>query len=325
MHHLTRGLILAGALAVAGPAGAQMLPVRDQNPLVRGAYLPLPAALDAASDGRFAFAAGVQWTNTVNLGQSPTESMVVDEESVEADLTLSRGVGDWQLRATLPVINRSGGVLDGFINGWHNFFGLPQGDRPLVPKNAYSILYQRVGLPALDAPSGTALGDLALEAGHPLVVTPDGRLEGWAGVEAPTGSRSHLTGDGALDAAAWVAGETRLSSRWTLAGRAGASYVGGSVTGLPYEHAVGFATATLGWDWTEHLAAVLQFDAHSAIARGSDINFLEQAVQMTIGGRYRFDSGTLFEFGCVEDIEVDHSPDVTFFFGLRWPTGRAPR
>jgi hypothetical protein len=325
MRHLHRVLTIAGALALAGPAAAQMLPVRDQNPLTRGAYVPLPAALDEAADGRFAFAAGVQWTNTVNLGQSPTETMAVDEESVEADLTLTRGVGDWQVRATLPVINRGSGVLDGFINGWHNFFGLPQGDRPLVPKNAYSIRYQRAGLPALDAPSGTSLGDLALEAGHPLAATPDGRLEGWVGVEAPTGSRSHLTGDGALDAAAWLAGETRLSSRWTLAGRAGASYAGGDLTGLPYERAVGFATATVGWDWTAHLAAVLQFDAHSAIARGSDINFLEQAVQMTIGGRYRFDSGTVFEFGCVEDIEVDHSPDVTFFFGLRWPAGRPPR
>ncbi len=325
MRYLPKGLILAGALALAGPVAAQMLPVRDQNPLVRGAYVPLPAALDAATDGRWAFAAGVQWTNTVNLGQSPTERMVVDEETVEADLTLSRGVGDWQLRATLPVINRGGGVLDSFINGWHNFLGLPQGDRPYVPKNAYSILYQRVGLPTLNAPSGTALGDLALEAGYPLAVTPDGRLEGWVGVEAPTGSRSHLTGDGALDAAAWLAGETRLSSRWTLAGRAGASYVGGDVTGLPYERAVGFATATVGWDWTARLAAVLQFDAHSAIARGSDINFLREAVQMTMGGRYRFDSGTVFEFACIEDIEVDHAPDVTFHFGLRWPAGRAAR
>lgn len=314
---------LAGALVPASRAAAQMLPVRDQNPLTRGAYLPLPAALDAASDGRYGFAAGVQWSNTVNLGSTPTERMVVDEETVEADLTLSRGVGDWQLRATLPVIHRGAGVLDGFIDGWHRFFGLPQGDRPNVPKNGYTIAYQRVGLAAVDVPSGSALGDLALEAGRPLVATPDGRLEGWVGVEAPTGSRTRFTGDGAVNGAAWLAGETRLGRAWTLAGRAGASAIGGNAAaGLPYERALGFATLALDWAATARLGAVLQFDYHSAIARGSDINFLQRAVELTIGGHYRLESGAVFEAGVVEDIEVNHSPDVTFQLGLRWPVGR---
>jgi hypothetical protein len=320
---LTLILALAGALLPAARAAAQMLPVRDQNPLTRGAYLPLPAALDAATDGRYGFAAGVQWSNTVNLGQNANEQMVVDEETVEADLTLSRGVGDWQLRATLPVINRSAGVLDGFIDGWHRFFGLPRGDRPTRPRNLYAIGYQRAGLAPVDAPSGTALGDLALEAGRPLAVTPDGRLEGWVGIEAPTGSRTHLTGDRALDAAAWLAGETRLGKSWSLAGRAGASYVGGdAAAGLPFERSVGFATVALGWAATERLGAVLQLDYHSPIARGSAINFLGRAIEATIGGRYRLASGAVFEAGVVEDIEVDHSPDVTFHFGLRWPAGQ---
>jgi hypothetical protein len=321
-----RTLALAGALAFGAPTLAQMLPVRDQNPLVRGAYLPLPAALDAAGDGHFAFGAGVQWSNTLNLGDTAAERMVVDEETVEADLTLSRGVGAWQLRATLPVMHRGAGVLDSFIEGWHSFFGLPQGDRPGRPRNAYEIAYQRTGLAAVEAPSGTALGDLALEAGRALAATPDGRLEGWVGIEAPTGSRARLTGDGAVDAAAWLAGETRLGHAWSLAGRLGGSYVGGdAAAGLPLERSVGFATVALGWAATERLGAVLQFDAHTAIARGSDLIFLGNAVALTVGGRYRLHSGAVFEAGVVEDIEVDHSPDVTFHLGMRWPAGRSGR
>ena len=321
----TPPVLVTLAAAIALPAQAQMLPVRDQNPLVRAAYLPLPAALDARGDGRFGFAAGVQWSNTVNLDEARGEQMLVDEETVEVDLTASRGVGDWQLRATLPVIHRGAGVLDGFIDGWHSFFGLPQGDRPNVPKNAYAIRYQRTGLPAIDAPSGAALGDLALEAGHAIAASSDGRLEGWLGLEVPTGSRSHLTGDGAVDAAAWLAGETRLSRPWTLAGRAGAAYIGGDLPGLPFERALGFATLALGWAATGRFALVLQIDAHTAIARDSAIAFLREAVALTIGGRYRLGSGAVFEAGVVEDIEVDHSPDVTFHFGLRWPVGTQPR
>jgi Protein of unknown function (DUF3187) len=315
---------LGGSLVLAAPAGAQMLPVRDQNPLTRAAYLPLPAALDAATDGRFAFAAGVQWSNTLNLRETASERMVVDEETVEADLTLSRGVGAWQLRATLPLIHRGAGVLDSFIEGWHSFFGLPQGDRPSRPRNLYQISYQRTALAPVEAPSGSALGDLALEAGRTLAAAPSGRLEGWAGIEVPTGSRTHLTGNGALDAAAWLAGESRLARDWSLAGRAGLSCVGGAATaGLPFERALGFATATLGWAASERLAAVVQLDAHSAIARGSGIDFLGSAVALTVGGRYRLQSGAVFEAGVVEDIEVDHSPDVTFQLAMRWPAGRS--
>jgi hypothetical protein len=315
---------LGGTLVLTAPAGAQMLPVRDQNPLTRAAYLPLPAALDAATDGRFAFAAGVQWSNTLNVRETATERMVVDEETVEADLTLSRGVGAWQLRATLPVSHRGGGVLDSFIEGWHSFFGLPQGDRLTRPRNVYQISYQRTGLAPVEAPSGSALGDLALEAGRTLVAAPSGRLEGWVGIEVPTGSRTHLTGNGALDAGAWLAGEGRLGHGWSLAGRAGLSYIGGDATaGVPFERALGFATATLGWAATPRLAAVVQLDAHSAIARGSGVDFLGRAVALTVGGRYRLRSGALFEAGVVEDIEIDHSPDVTFQLGMRWPVGRS--
>ncbi|MBS0393381.1 MAG: DUF3187 family protein [Proteobacteria bacterium] len=323
---LPRILLTAALVATAAPAAAQLLPVRDQNPLVRGAYVPLPAALAPAPDGGLGFAANVQWSNTVNLADTATERMTVDEETVETDLTLSAAAAGWQLRATLPVIHRGAGVLDAFIDDWHRFFGLPRGDRPSRPRNIYAIDYQRAGLPTLEAPAGTALGDLALEGGRVLADSATGRLEGWVGLEAPTGSRSRLTGDGALDAAAWLAGETRLSAVWTLAGRAGASYVGGDAgAGLPFRRVLGFASLALQWDATPRLGAVLQFDAHSAIARGSSVNFLGRAIELTIGGRYRLASGAVFEAGVVEDVEVDHSPDVTFQLGLRWPVGRSTR
>ncbi|MBS0376687.1 MAG: DUF3187 family protein [Proteobacteria bacterium] len=315
-------LILALGLAAALPARAQLLPVRDQNPLVRGAYLPLPAALGAPADGTLALAANVQWSNTVNLAATPAESMTVDEETVETDLSLAGGLRGWTWRATLPVIHRGAGVLDGFIDGWHRFFGLPRGDRPSRPRNAYAIDYQRAGLPAVDAPAGTALGDLALEAGHALLAGSAGRLEGWVGLEAPTGSRRDLTGDGALDAAAWLAGEARLGGGFTLAARGGASLVGGdAATGLPLARRVAFGALGLQYAATDRLGLVVQLDAHGALARGSAINFLGRAVELTLGGRYRLAGGATFEAGVVEDIEVDHSPDVTFQLGLRWPLG----
>lgn len=315
-----RCLPVAGvALLLIGPAHADPLAVRDQNPLTRAAYLPLPAATPA-EPGSWAFDAALQWSNTVNLGATPRERLLVDEETAELDLAIARDEGDWRLRATLPIVHRGPGALDGFIDGWHRFFGLPQGDRPSRPRNAYAIVYQRAGAAAVTVEDGTALGDLALEAGRVLVASPRATLTGWFGLEAPTGSRAHFTGNGALDAAAWLALEAPLSRRWIVSARAGYSRVGGD-SAVPLNRGITFGTATIAWHATGRLEAVLQFDAHSAIVRGSDLPFLRDVVGLTIGGRYRLGSGSLLEAGVVEDIEVNHSPDVTFLVAWHhaWP------
>jgi hypothetical protein len=315
-------LLLGG---VIGPAavGADPLAVRDQNPLIRGLYLPLPAPAAGPGDG-WGAAAGLQWSNTVNTGSTRREQLLVDEETAELDLTLLRSQGPWRLRATLPVITRGPGILDGFIADWHRFFGLPQGERPLRPRNAYAIEYLSSSGVAVNAPRGTALGDLALEGGRVLAAGSGHALALWAGLEAPTGDRAHLTGNGALDAAVWLEGSADLGTRVSLAGRAGASHLGGA-TPLPAERTVGFGTVALSWHATSRLDGILQFDGHSGAVRGTDLAFLRDAVTLTIGGRYRLRSGSMFEAGVIEDIEVDHSPDVTFHLGWRWPAGRSSR
>ena len=317
----TRAVACCALLAGTAGRAAEPLAIRDQNPLTRGAYLPLPALL-ATDPGELQLAADLQWTNTVNLEATRRERMVVDEESIELDLGLARDLGPWRWRAMLPVINRNGGILDGVIERWHRLFGLPQGDRPGRPRNSYLITYQRSGGPAVSAPSGTALGDLALEGGRELIARPDETLTVWLGVEAPTGLRAASTGDGALDAAAWASGALRLAPRWSVAGRAGLSRSGGDGL-LPFERTLRFATATVGFDATARLECLLQLDLHSAIARGSELAFLGAVAELTIGGRYRLRSGATFEAGVVEDVAVNHSPDVTFHLGWRWPTGRS--
>jgi hypothetical protein len=307
------------ALLWATAAAAEPLAVRDPNPLTRAAYLPLPAT--AAPAGGWQLDAQLTWSNTVNLGANAREQLLVDAESTELTLAVTREVGGWQLRASVPVVHRSAGALDGFIDGWHRAFGLPQGDRPNRPRNAYALRYQRAGLAPVDVPEGSSLGDVALEAGHVLVAGPRATLSGWVGLEAPTGSRTALTGNGAWDAATWLALEAQLAPRWTASGRAGWSHSSGDGL-LPLAREVGFGTAALSWRATQSLEAVVQIDAHTALVRGSDLPFLSEAVELTLGGRYRLRSGAVIEAGVVEDIQVNHSPDVAFVLGFKWAQAR---
>jgi hypothetical protein len=320
----TRGLLLLFSLALPAAAGAEdgLLAVRDQNPLIRGVYLPLPVG-DAAP-GAFAFTAGIEWANTVNIESTPRESLLVDEESIELDLSLAHAEGPWRFRATLPVINRGPGILDSAIADWHRFFGLPQGDRPSRPRNAYAIEYATAAGVAIDVPRGTALGDLALEGGRVLFEDGDRHVTLWAGLEAPTGDRARNTGNGSLDAALWLEAGSPLGTRFALDGRAGVSRPGNDAH-LPLAHGVAFGTLALTWHALSSLDAIVQFDAHGSAVRDSTLEFLGRAVAMTVGARYRLASGSTLEAGVVEDIEVDHSPDVTFHVGWHWPIGAAAR
>jgi hypothetical protein len=312
------GLALA---AFATPAAAdEPLRVRDQNPLIRGIYLPLPAPTGAVAEG-WQVTTGVQWTNTVNIDVAPDEQLFVDAESVELDLGVTRSAGEWRLRAGLPLVWRGAGTLDGFIDSWHDLFGLPDGNRPQVPRNQYDVRYSRAGRGTVVVADGTAIGDLHLEAGRVLAASERGELVGWVGAELPTGSESKSTGNGGVDVSGWFSGRVALGDRVDLSGQAGIVAPGGDGP-VPAADVAGFGTLALGWRFGDAFTAIVQLDAHSSLADDTSLEFLEEAIVLTLGGRIRMQSGAAFEAGVSEDVLVDHSPDVVFRFGWRWPAFR---
>jgi hypothetical protein len=321
----TRSLLVAVLALGASNAFAadDPLAVRDQNPLVRGVYLPLPSQI-AGDVAGWQFATGLQWTNTVNVDANARETLVVDGESVELDLAVARATGAWRFRAGLPVTWRGAGTLDGFIDGWHDFFGLPDGDRPRFAKNGFDVRYARAGRPTVVVRDGTSLGDLQLEAGRVVARGARGELVAWIGAELPTGSETRSTGNGATDVAGWVSGRVALSPTVEISGQAGvvAIALGGDNAPLPAPSTATFGTLALGWRALPTFTAIVQLDAHSRLARGADAKFLEAPTILTLGGRLRLKSGAVFEAGVSEDVAVDRSPDVVFHFGLRWPAGR---
>lgn len=305
---------VAATVAIGDP-----LPVRDQNPLVRGVYLPLPSQV-SGDVGGWQLATGLQWSNTVNIDRSARETLVVDGETAELDLAIARSHGAWRFRAGLPVTWRGAGSLDGFIDSWHRFFGLPRGDRPLLAKNSYDVRYSRTGGPTVVVRDGTSLGDLQLEAGRVVSSGERGELVAWLGADVPTGSESRSTGNGGVDVAGWLSGRVALADDVDLSGQLGVVAIGGDRP-LPAPSTAAFGTATLGWRALPTFTAIVQVDAHSRLASDADAKFLQAPTILTLGGRLRMKSGAVFEAGVSEDVAVDRSPDVVFHFGLRWAVG----
>ena len=309
-------LATAGCLAAALRAGAiepaasgleGPFAVRDENPLLRPFYLPVPRL---APDEGIGYALLLAWSNTTNLPHSATEQLYVDAETADLGLRATYRRGAWLAAAELPVVWRGGGILDGVIDDWHGLLGVNRGYRPYVQSNSYRITYEANGAAPVSVAKGPALADIPLEVGRLLYVAPGTELAAWAGVKVPTGSRNHATGSGAVDASAWLSGGQSLGSRWDAYAQVGAMRAGGSGEFVRVRRYTEFGSIGLAWRATASVSALAQVDAHSALAPSS-LTFLQPAVTGTVGARVALNSGLALDIGIQEDLATNHSPDVT--------------
>jgi hypothetical protein len=302
-------------LAPGVPHADEFFPVRDENPLIRAFYLPLPSD-SRLSDGQN-LSATLAISNTLNVESRPQESLLVDGESDVLELTYENSLWQsWRYRFTLPIIHDSGGFLDSAIDDWHRWFGFNPGNRPFYPKN--EIVYSYSGRGNLDVTqSQTGIGDISGEAGWYPIDDAQRTVSFWSGLEAPTGSVSKLDGDGAWDGAVWAHGALRWP-KWQLAVELGVAQPFGDEIFAGYAHKTSVfarlaATRTLGSLWS--LRA--QLDGQSGRVEDSNIRLLGPSLELAIGAVRRLGDRWCLEFGIVEDAAVNTAPDVTFFLGIR--------
>lgn len=313
---LLAAAVLAALLGlVCGQLRAEeFFATRDQNPLLRGFYLPLPS--DTALDAGATVSATLLVSNTLNVESRSHERLFVDGEVDALDLTYGNSLAQgWRYRFTVPIVHDSGGVLDSVIDTWHELFGLPRGDRPYYPKKQIDYFYQGQGTIYLNHPQ-TSLGDLAADIGWYAVDDARRTVSIWGGIKAPTGSVAGLTSDGAWDGAVWAHAATRWP-KWRLAAELGIAQPFGDELFAGHAHRSSAfarlaATRVLGRVWS--LRA--QLDGQSGRVAGSEMRFLGPSMQLTVGAARRFRGRWRIEMGFAEDIAVNTAPDITFFLGI---------
>jgi hypothetical protein len=308
--------IAAAAFMGLGAARAdEFFQVRDENPLIRGFYLPLP------TDGRLSDGADLSATlsisNTLNVENRPQESLLVDGESHTLRLSYEDALyQSWRFRFTVPIINDSGGFLDSTIDHWHHWFGFNPGNRPFYPQN--QLVYSYSGRSSVDLTQPqTSLGDISGELGWYPLDDAHRTISVWGGLEAPTGSAAKLTGDGAWDGALWAHGALRWP-QWQLAAELGLAQPFGDEIFAGAAHRTSLfarfaATRALSSAWS--LRA--QLDGQTGRVEDSDIRFLGPSLQLSVGAIRRVGDRWRIEFGFAEDAAVNTAPDITFFLGIR--------
>jgi hypothetical protein len=166
--------------------------------------------------------------------------------------------------------------------------------------------------------SADGLGDISLDVGRSLYSQTSGAAAVWLSIKLPSGDPDRLTGSGATDVSLAIAGERRLGENWSAYGQGGVTRLGrGERFADQQQDIVWSGLAGIGWRAWRGLELKVQLDAHTAVFDEADVDFLGDALVLTVGGDYRFASGWQLDVAVSEDIAVESASDVVFVFGLR--------
>lgn len=300
-------------LAIGQKAAALGLPTRDLNPVLQPILIPSLVPVNPNDGWRIDH--GLYITNTQQKTTSGSESVIIDVENYRYEFAFSYRQDRWRTQVNVPLMANKSGELDSLIEDWHDFFGLPQGDRDDLPRDRVDIQYQRDGVVEYSqTDDSSGLGDIALSLGYQ---PEDSNLTYYVAIELPTGSESDNTGNEAIDFALWAELRTLIYDDVGAYGMLGLSFPGddGALEGLLVDV---FWVAQLGveYGFNEQVLGMAQLDMHGETIDDSDLRPFENSLQLQLGlGFPRLFESHRLDLFFSEDIYVESAPDITF--GLR--------
>ncbi len=299
---------------------------QNQSPLVQIYGLPFIGDASLAPSGKADFRLIVDLANNFVDDSNPRESILLDGESTRISLDARYGIKrDWEVGVVIPYVVQSGGFLDGFIEGYHDLFGFPQGGRDQAPRNRLLYRYVKDGRERLKVnESSSGLGDISLNGGW-QVYGGKGRPSSLAlrsSLKLPTGSSSDLHGSGSWDLSFWLVGSHDWQLAYghlTLLGAAGLmGMTDGDVLESQQRNGAGFGSLGIGWSPARWIAFKIQANGNTPFYKDSELRELNMSsIQLTIGGTLAFSEKISLDVGITEDVIVKTSPDVVFHLALR--------
>ncbi len=301
---------------------------QNQSPIMQIFGLPPADRAVLLPTGRSSITLVTDIANNFTTHQTNSENIHLDGESYRLNLIFRHGISS-KIEAGLdiPWQGYGGGIFDSFIEGWHDFFNLPQGGRKQAAKNQLLYSYTRDGEDRLKIDdSNFGLGDMRLQGG--LQLFHDGKPNPRAvalrcSLKLPTGDSDKLHGSGSTDLSLWftASDDYLLSDNWgnfTLFGAAGGMILSkGNVLRDQQRNLVGFGTIGCGWSPADWISFKMELPFHSSFYKGSQLNELNSStIMFLIGGTLYFPRHTSLDIGVSEDLAVSTSPDVALHLAL---------
>ncbi len=246
-----------------------------------------------------------------------------DGETQRQDLSAAVGLGaGLTLQVNLPWIRHDGGSLDSLIDGWHGFWGMPDGARDDQPDSALRyVLTGGQGFVLEDSASG--IGDVEMTLDLRLGTTAGGAAwSAFVHYKSTTGELAEFTGSGedAFALGLRYGNGACLWAELTCHLQVGVIDVGGLAYAPALERQQVFGGLSLTWTFSETLAMIEQLESQQRPFGSGPLGEIGTPVWGTLGIRWIPADAWLIEGQFSEDLNVASAPDITFRVALsrRW-------
>ena len=254
-------------------------------------------------------------TNTFQTESINNETLVIDAESYRYDFAIAYQQNNWRLNTKIPLIFNQGGSLDGLIEGWHDFFGLPDGERNSNPNDQLNIEYINNGQTVfLQNKSTNDIGDIEVALSYRLSGGENRSTEISAGIELPTGSIETNSGNEAVDLALWLSHQRATTDITDIYGLIAHSRLGkGGQLGEQQKSDTWVVQLGAEHAFSADITGILQFDMHSALIKDSALKAFGNSLQVQVGLKFRnWIAKHNLDLFFSEDIYSGSAPDITF-------------
>ena len=298
------------------------LSVRSQSAFQSLRLGIMPRTPSTLARGERQLRVGVTWTNQWANDDSAFDpeagiygDYLLDYESTDAEVSFAYGLSDTvQLEVGYEQRWRFGGIMDSFVQGFHDLFGLDQSGRDLVPRNQFRILLDPYGDgPAVDlgdGSQGTFARNLLFTFQHNLTC---GTATLPAFSYAVTGR--YAVGDvgetegGAWDVALSVAASRRFGKFYAYLTLGYAWYSSDSFFGVQLEDTQVTILAAGEWRFKPRMSLILQIMTTQGVAVDFD-PFSKTSNEVIFGWKWEVRQAGVLEIGLLENIVTfDNSPD----------------
>jgi thiol-disulfide isomerase/thioredoxin len=260
------------------------------------------------------------WANSQDA--NGTDEYFLDFEMLSLNAAYAYGITDTlEVEAEFQSRSRFGGVMDGFIQGFHDLFSIDQAGRDLVPKNDFSFdLNPPGGAPSVslsDGDRGTFAQGLLLSLQH-NVTCGTAKLPAFSysvGARLDTVGDGDLSGDSDWDFGVSVALARRFK-RLYVYGTLGYAWFGqDNFRGLELRDSQWTFLAALEWRYRARQSFLAQVLISEGVVANFD-PFSATSNEITLGWKWEAIDRGIFEAGLIENLATfDNSPDFGFHVG----------
>lgn len=298
--------------------------ITNQSPLSMLYGIPRYHETKLTSEGKSQWDVSFDISNNFTGGNTNNEYFRLDGENNRLGLRYLKGLRNgWEFGTELALIHHGGGQLDSVVTNFHDLFGFGQFGRDLRPKDQLNYQYSlnQIDQFNLDR-SGTGIGDLSILLAKQIRTSASSQTSVRTQLKLPTGDSAKFFGSGATDLNLGVHHSASLSQKWAWQVYGNLAYLGtGDLLPAQQKSTVFSTGAGLNWQAFKRVSFRLQWDAHTSIYKGSDIDQLRNDSSLiSFGGRVSLNKYGYLDLAIVEDApNPEASPDVSFYINWRSP------